>query len=369
VIEVVWIEDEATFRRFASRWDEAIYACADDNPFALSDFVLTWWRYFSDNRSLRICALIEEGKVVGGVPLYCEKHLGVSTLRYAGAEDFKVANYTNFISLKPLEYILDHFFRSLDARDDWDILLLDRLYGNEKIENAIRCQSEKYQLIVSSGEQPTFVIELVGTHEELLGRLPKKLRYTVRRGYKESRAQGDLDLKTATSDSEIDRVLSAYIGISIKAFAARGEKSTFTDAMLRNFFTDLIACFQRRGILEVNELLLDKQSIAIHIGYGLKNKINYVLTTYDVDASQFDPGHLLISELARKGLRENRAEIDLFTGDVLYKRQWATRRDRVMSFTLMRNTWLIRMRLYGQSVKNYLKQYAFLRSIKRSLTQ
>ena len=68
-----WIENIKEFDEIAEAWDQALIKAGSYSPFLLSDFIIRWWKYFSENKHLRIFVLFKNGCIVGGLPLYLKR--------------------------------------------------------------------------------------------------------------------------------------------------------------------------------------------------------------------------------------------------------------------------------------------------------
>jgi hypothetical protein len=104
-MECLWIEDIRQFQDIAQEWDEAIVVSGADNPFLLSDFIESWWKYYSKKRRLSIFAIYDRGQIVAGIPL-CAKRIHLrKTLTHIGGCD---ANVTHFFSKNNQLNFIDH---------------------------------------------------------------------------------------------------------------------------------------------------------------------------------------------------------------------------------------------------------------------
>ena len=125
-MEYHWIEDIKEFQTLSKKWDEILITSGNGNPFLLSDFILTWWSYYSEGKALRILAIFKDQALIGGIPLYLKqegwKRGYLRSLYYIGDS---AANYTEpLVCASSLEDFWPVFVQALDHKQDWDRLHL-----------------------------------------------------------------------------------------------------------------------------------------------------------------------------------------------------------------------------------------------------
>ncbi len=357
-MEIVWLESEGEFRGIAHEWDKALRKSGEDIPFLLSDFILTWWKYFSDGRSLRIFVVFEGKDIVGGLPLYLEKNRNSRVLRYPGSADFGVANYTNFLSVKPLDKTLDLFLRSLCNRNEWDLLQMEQLkVPFETWKNLEKTFDDYGFLLLKQSQLASLSIEVPESLDGFLMERSKNLRKKVRRSYRLAEDAGKLVLDKVRGSENVEDLFRLYVDLSKSSYAEREKESAFEDSRLRDFFGDLLKRFEESGFLDAYALKLNQDIIAIAFCYTLQNNLNYILTTFDYRFSELRPGHLLTSQLLRAAIQRKSPVMDFFTGEKMYKKLWTNRQDPIFKFTIGRNTFR------NRAVRNKERLYRKLGSI------
>ena len=68
-MNIRWLDKREEFEAIGKEWDNTLLLSKQDNPFLLSGFLLTWWKYYSGNLKLRILVFYQNDKIVGGLPL------------------------------------------------------------------------------------------------------------------------------------------------------------------------------------------------------------------------------------------------------------------------------------------------------------
>lgn len=326
-------EMEAFDARWDS-WDRALYATAEPNPFASSDFVRHWWSVFHSGRTLRL-VVNSSGVNLTGVPLYEQQSAKFGfrkILRYVGDG---TANYTE-MTCPTVDGCLD-VLGTIVCDDAVDILRFERVRESSTTFQALRTFRNGAFDVVLRQAGTTYYIEAIDDVDRHLGQLPKKLRYQIRKGITGAGHLGTLHLESASSLGDIDRWYETFVGFSVSTFRAKGAQSSFEGELQHRFFRGLLADLFVNNRLDSYALKIDDRPIAIHFGYRTDPTIHYVLTGYDSHLADLGPGHLLIYNLLKEMIALKKRRLDLhFARGSLYKRQWANRTENVFEALVVR---------------------------------
>ena len=366
-MKTVWINNPEKFQVIANKWDEALFESCDDNRFLLSFFILIWWKYYAEKREFLIFVVYEKNQIIGGIPLCVEIKNGKRKLVYPGET---AANYTEFLSINPKINLLNLLANELVKRSDWDVLCLDRFRTSKLIHNSSKALPSEIRLI-SYNSSPAYVIDLNKDDILTFSWLPKKLRYYLRKSREGLSNIGNIELVQLTERNEIIRIIDEFYKLGVKSFSSRGKINEFEDEKYKSYFKELLLEYHKNEMLDVNVLYVNDLIIAIHIGYTLTKNLNYVLTTINWEVSELNPGHQLLFELVKLGASRGDQYLDMYTGDVLYKRQWCTEKKSVNKIIIVRDTVMkkvIRNLISFFDHFNFIKRYWYLgKRIKRRL--
>ncbi len=334
-----WITDIEEFNGLAGEWDRLLINSGEDNPFLLSKFLLTWWKYYSPALVLRIFTVFDEnGRLIGGLPL-CGTKKG--NLSYMGGW---AANYTEFLSSGKDGSVLllwKAFFESLQVTRDWQSLRLKRYRKNKLNIDALKIlASERHNNLLFDFHKNGwgYLIKIPEDFSNYIGHIPKKLRYYVKRAEKELSKIGRVSLSSVGDCGQVSRIADDYVRFSQDSFRARGKKSVYENPRYRMFLKELINKFCSARYLDTNVLKLDDRIIAIHFGYSTGNNLNYVFTSFDMDFAEFSPGHLLIYKLIELGAKRRNEFLDFYSGWNLYKDKWCNLKDEIITIEIRRNS-------------------------------
>jgi CelD/BcsL family acetyltransferase involved in cellulose biosynthesis len=334
-MEYQWIEDPQGFEALAGEWDGALRRSGEDNPFLLSEFILTWWKHYGRGRRLRILIIREGGRLVGGLPLYDHGH---------GLLDFPggiAANYTEWLCVDSPQRLWPVLLAALAGRLDWRRIRLSR-YRQSRLSSSggeLLAMAQAQGILCDLYESGrTYLMVLSAEARDCLRHLPPRLRTYLRRAERECARFGPVALQSSTQWETVREWFAAYCRFSVASFRVRGQDSAFADETRRRFFRDFLERACRNGYLDANVLTAGPRILAIHFGYSTGDHLNYVLTTFDHELSRWRPGHLLIAKLVELAARRRNPLIDFFTGETLYKRQWSNRQEAVFTVELWRDT-------------------------------
>ena len=263
------IEDIKEFQDIAKEWDEAIILSGEDNPFLLSDFIMSWWKYYSQNRKLLIYAIHDDrGQLAAGIPLCIERKDFRKTITHIGGCD---ANVTHFFSKNTGLNLIEHLMSSLKKREDWDIFILDRVLSTNALIKQI----------------------------------------------------GELKLQRISGASNIRSLFRAYRKLSIRAFRMRNNVSAFENKRRYSFYEELLILFDKKNRLDAHILTAGAYTLGISFGYRFGRGFKWILTAFNPDFYQLRPGHLLIEVLINEAINSGDPYFDMYYGgEVFYKQQW-----------------------------------------------
>lgn len=320
-----WIEDINEFFDIADKWDQAVISMNDDNPFLLSDFIISWWEQYRKDLRLMIFIVLDGEKITGGVPLCKDKN---GRIEYVGRW---AANYTEFLFFGDKEKVWQHFLNAVKNRQDWNIIFLRRWRENYL---PVKTKNTKGLFIDYLKTDCGYFINIPDKFSNYLQKLPKTLRYYLRRSEKEFSKLGEIELVNIKEKEKIEEVSSLYVKFSKDSFEARGRRSAFEDRRFDSFFKNVLNAFCVKGYLDANILTLNREIIAIHFGYTLKNNLNYIFPVFNKDYSGLNPGHLLIYKLVEIACKRESKVFNLYTGYQFYKEQWSDGKEDIVKIEI-----------------------------------
>jgi len=372
-MEYRWIEDIEEFKDIVTGWDNALIASGNYNPFLLSDFIILWWKYFSDGLPLRIFILFHGGKIVAGLPLYLgRRSLGnmfIRSLCYIGDS---AANYTEPLYASDQIELLPLLRDALLKRNDWDVLnLTDIREGNRLISECGKASLDKRLNIRIINDHQNWGINLSEGIESYYSWLSKKLRKDLRAKRKRAvKELGQIKLSMLKSEKEVERYFDLYAEFSQKTFKKRSRNSNFENFKYSAFFKEFLIAMFRKERLDAHVLLAEAKILAISFAYKFGKGFNWALTGFNYNYRYFRPGYLLIEELLKECAGRKETFYNWYGHERFYKMQWCNAQAPLFRLFISRRT--LRGAFYSSlnSIENSLRAnravVAFFRKIKRS---
>lgn len=342
-MEYRWIEDVEEFCGIAERWDRAIAASGDHNPFLLSDFILTWWKHYSRNRKLMILVASDGDRITGGIPLCLEKRFGRRVLVHIGGS---AANLTHYFSVDNDPGLVVQLVESLSKRGDWDRLLLTRVRTDSALMRHIKSVPwDIYGGLEHSDRDNGFngIIDVAAGYDPIFKNLNNRLRKYLKNGLRESDALGGASLVRVNGVSDVGKLFEQYVKLSVASFNSRGRRSAFEDSRYRDFFKDILCVFEAKGMLDSHKLSAGEKTLAISFGYRFGEGFKWILTAYSQEFSSLRPGHILIDFLVREAIAKGDTYFDMYYGgESFYKKQWCNKMVPLKSVEIFRSNMINR---------------------------
>ncbi len=337
-----WVEDIEEFRDISAKWDTALINSGNYNPFLLSDFIITWWKHFSDNLRLRILVIYNSDKIQGGIPLFMRKP-GVKdcfarVLSFVGGP---TANYTEpFYAAKEVNMLL-LLEKALAKRNDWDVLhLSDVRATNRLIDECHNYVRNKHFKLYISQDHMNLAIDLSAGKENYLASLSKKLLRDLKAKRRHlSNKCGELKLIKISGREEVERYFGFYIKFSLNAFASRNRNSVFEDERYSAFLKEFFVLMDQKQRLYGHALIAGDEIMAVSFGYKFGKGFNWVLTSFNYDYKYFRPGYLLIEELINEICNRGEIYYNWYGHEAFYKTQLCNEKTPLFQIFLARLTW------------------------------
>lgn len=337
-----WIDDLETFRSRAAEWDGALLASGEQNPFLLSDFILTWSKYFLQPGALRLLVMTDGLHIVGCLPLFVRRdgvrHGCARRLSYVGGW---AANYTEPFCASADGSALSVVREALLARQDWDVFRLTEVRSRSRFLSECRQRAPDASFPIEvSEDHADWSIDLSHGVEAYLQTISKKLRRDLRSKRRHAVARyGELTLKAVHGPEEVARSFDLYTRFSCEAFRARHRRSAFEDHHQQAFFREFLVAMERRQRLDAHLLTAGDHVLAVSFAYRFGPGFNWVLTAFNCEDEYLRPGYLLIEDIIQELWRRGEPRYNWYGHDRFYKTQWCNTKTPLYSVTIVKPTW------------------------------
>jgi hypothetical protein len=295
-------------------WERILRSCTTTvyGPDATCSSV--WARALRDtllkDTQIRVLVVSSGTQVAGIVPTYLKvaralpfdrRELRIITEAYGGRRGLMIANTDPDLT----EFALRRLRLDLPP---WDVLLLGAVKGSlshVNLMNAARNTSLRARCLAVS-QSP--YIELAASWEAMIAKLPKKTRWTFRKGERDLTAKGAVDYEQITDVASVGSLLASVVAIERKSWKEEVGTSITAQSRQQAFYDTFARLAAANGILSGHVLRVASQPIAYILGIATGDGVFLDLKeSFDASYAEYSPGHVLkrfaIEALIGRGIR------------------------------------------------------------------
>lgn len=272
-----------TLSAIQPQWDDFIEN-VDGGIFLSYDWCRLWWKYYGQNRDLKIFLFWHQNELVGLIPLFFETvWLGPVHIRAAKivGTDFTISQICFPVQSVFLQAVMEKFFNELCVNFKWDIICLGTLAGHYReldTLTAICCRLMQPRWHVEkseSGVQTYF--ELADTWEEYLSELTNKQRDEFSRNYslllKSTGYTADQIVLRLAERRNIDEIFSNFVKmhqIQWKEIGKLGHFGDWPDS--EKFHSEIAQAQLGHGRLRLMEISCENDCLGYEYSFKYSNK-------------------------------------------------------------------------------------------------
>jgi CelD/BcsL family acetyltransferase involved in cellulose biosynthesis len=347
------------FRRLqdlSSEWTRLWKGDPQAEIFQTPEWAAAWWCSFGHTCTLCSLVVFAEDEVIGIVPLV--KRDGV--IRFLGTPE---ADYADIVcEEKWAEEVLAVAFKTLrESVTEWSECVWQHLSKDSRVMRHYRALPR--QLLANLHclpAEPYQTILFRDNRDAVFSALLEK-KHTRRRRNKLQKA-GRVQFREVQTQQGAGTYLNDFFHHHVRRHAAIGRQSVYAAPESCQFIRTLFAKLgpaARFGVLE-----LDGRPLAWYLGFQVNGKFLLYQHTFDLDASDFTPGELLLWNLFEYARDHVAREFDFGKGSEPYKDRFANHSRETFSLFIEPLGWKGRTRSLTRSVQTYL--LPSLREIKQT---
>ena len=302
-----------SFNALKKPWIDLLARSSANTIFGTWQFQETWWRCFGEDRTLRLCVVSEDQRLMGIVPLMgLEGDANPRTLQLIGGTE--VADYLDVIAEQGREQ--EVLVAALDAVE-WDSLDLHVIPEASATRPALaRLAEERGYRVTEAPEDVCPLIHLPATWDDYLATLTKKNRHELRRKMRRLEEEASTRVLVTRDIAALADDVDAFIALHR---ASEGRKGRFMDVRMTEFFHALSrVCFMEKWLhlafLDVNGTLA-----ATTLSFKYNNTLALYNSAYALTYQRLSPGLLLVASLIRESIADKLRLFDFLRGDEPYK--------------------------------------------------
>ena len=359
MLQIDVIDNEEELSQIAEEWSDLLSKSHNNAIFLTFEWLSTWWKYFKNNKELRVLtARDEDRKIIGIAPLvfYEYKFLPILSLKIGEFIGSVHSDYLDFIILKGKEdNVLDAFFVYLiENNNEWDVLnfidLPEESTTLQYIKSSKKLTGLRFRNWVKS---ICPYITLPEKWDDYLSSLSKKrrkkLQYYLRRLKKEYFFQFGI----ASEKDNVCEKTNKFFSLHQSRWREKGALGDFADYKFAQFHKDIISKFIKKDWLKLYYLSLNGNIVSMLYAFNYNQKICYYQSGFEPEYSKYSLGTVTIGCCIENAIAEGTKEFNFLRGDESYKYDWGANQAR-------RN---IHCQIFNQSLKARLYYHSTITGI------
>jgi CelD/BcsL family acetyltransferase involved in cellulose biosynthesis len=309
------VTDFRRLQELCPEWRRLWKSDSQAEIFQTPEWAIAWWHCFGHGCTLCSLVVFAEDEVIGIVPLV--KREGV--IQFLGVPE---ADYVDIIcEEKWAQEVLEVAFKTLrESVTEWSECIWQHLSKESRVMRHYRALSrqalgnlhclptERYQTILLQENRDAVLHSLLGK------------KHTRRRRNKLQKA-GQVRFRHLQTPDAAGTCLNDFFHHHVRRHEAIGKRSVYSAPESRQFIRTLftkLGSAARLGVLELNG-----RPLAWHFGFQVNGKFLLYQHTFDVDASDYTPGELLLWNLFEYARDNVAREFDFGRGNEPYKNRFA----------------------------------------------
>ena len=342
------VTEFARLEEFFPHWDRLWESDPRAEVFQTSGWARAWWRSFGEQHRLCSIVVFAGDQVVGILPLV--ERDGV--IRVLGTPE---ADYADILCQehRAVEVLGLALKALLESVSGWNECALHHLSKHSRL---VRYFKELPREIGSHVRclpaGPLSTIVLRNQREEVFKALLSKQH--TKRLQNKLRKSGELKFQLLASSREIEPYLTEFFRHHVRRHASIGRQSSFAAPDFCQFIRAIIQELGPTDGVRFGVLELNGRPLAWNMGFEANGKFLLYQHTFDLNASDFTPGEVLLWNALEYAKDHVTREFDFGRGDELYK-------DRFTNYS--RETFSLFVEPHG--VKGQMRGLA--RNLERSL--
>lgn len=322
------IEGENAFLKFEPDYRMFYESVSTGNPFNSPEWIYTWYDHHRNQGTPYLIAIYSDRD---------RRLVGTFALFLMGGREWHQPS----LRLVPMAYDSADYLEPLCERADHAVLdtlmsavakLLRNCHGELYIPQAPQmfaqslCDvlSRRHIRHVARAASRCPYIQLTATFEDFLNaRFKPKTRQTLRRKQRRLSDVGEVSIRVAQSDSELDALLPIVAEIETQSWKGDANIGLFSPRT-KAFYGAVLKRLVMAGEARISLLTVDEEPIAYEI--GLLSQAHYMMygTGYLPRYERYSPGAQLMLKNIEYAIDAGCHVYDFMCGNESYKSQWAT---------------------------------------------
>jgi CelD/BcsL family acetyltransferase involved in cellulose biosynthesis len=312
-------------------WDEFIESIGSE-IFLTFDWCRIWWKYYGRKRDLKVFLFRQEGRLIGIIPLFCEKLcLGPVCVRAAKivGSDFTLTQFGIPLDLNYMKAILKRFCEKV-LELEWDIIHIGpvtALYKHTSdLKNTLaKSFGDSYRVLSEENNVQT-CFELGDNWETYLTTLSKRDRGDISRNYRYiGRTIDDASAQVVSrfaDASDLEGIFDEFVEMHQKHWIKLGKGGHFGDwPDARNFHLEVAKAQLQKNRLRLLKVMIKDYCLGYEYNYKFgETFFQFLNARSDIEQlKSISVGKIVFGELVKRALDEKVRYIDSMRGKYEYK--------------------------------------------------
>lgn len=325
------VNDVKKFRSLKDTWNTLLQESSDNNIFLTWEWLYIWWRYYGENKKLRIILIKEGKKIIGITPFMQAKYriglMGVDVLENLCATE---CDYSGVIltekKKESITILLNYLAETI--RTSNIVIRISHIPEDSGFLQALREQYPFYVNSLSMSEQTITSCPYINTlenWEEYYHTLTKNGRHKVnklRRKIQKLKDDHQIEFKHITDNDDLQEQLHTLFKLHQKRWKERNIYSKFFKPETQAFYKDISEAFCDNNWMDLSFLNIGGKAVAASWGFIYDNRYYCMTSAFDPGYSSINPGHILTMRLIERAIQSGLSKFDFLKGDELYKSFW-----------------------------------------------
>jgi CelD/BcsL family acetyltransferase involved in cellulose biosynthesis len=330
------------FLDLREEWNALAAESGVDTVFQRHEWVSAWWQA-RDSRSRLFVIVVRRGSELAAIAPLCivERQQVLLRFRHLQFLGAPAADYADFLIRGDrhacLTAILDEIFSHQAL---WDVLELNHLPTDSP--NCVVLRDELGRRCALFSEAPHLVapyLPLPPDPERVFSKLPKCVRYDLRRGIQKLSERGVVSYEVLRDHRTAIEALPAFLETLHRRELSAGRAATRAARdWLHRYFAQLLNG-PAHALVHFSRLSVDNHAVAYHFGFQYGNRLYWYKPSFNPDYSECSPGKLLIQSAIESAVPEGVTELDFLLGHEPYKFQWTKSIRKVTDLMVFSSRW------------------------------
>jgi CelD/BcsL family acetyltransferase involved in cellulose biosynthesis len=372
------IDTAEQFEGLREEWDQLLEVAEDASVFVSWEWLFNWWRHYGKDRRLRILVALEQGRLVGILPIYVQtiwlyRYFSVRVSRFVGFGGDTSPDYLGPLLVpesaeRVARALAGHV---LDRLQEWDVLYLTDLSEGSLFRRVLAEQSNARGLTHTSNVSASIAyIPLPQSWGDYLAGVHRDRRYTIRNTRKKFETLHGGKFYVWSEGDGGDAILDQLIKLHRRRWQEKGEHHAFSTPEYVGFHRDVIHACARRGWIRFYCIETHGAPLATFYCYRFRNQIFYFQVGFNPEFEKLRPGLVLIGYAVEHAIQEGNTVFDFLRGEHMYKTQWGKSLRHTHALTVYRSSLVAQLyRLREERIpaaKTWLKErFPFLLRLRR----